>query len=169
MGNFTNETHLSYTVCGFPMPTVTWGSTENIADGFINGSTKNVTYYAHKYGLFVTLNMCDVLFFKAVGYKNKTISWRKNMKNCKHQFYSLYFQGIIFRLFFWCFFIISCLHFGVWCSEKTVSLLGWVKTDYTSVVCIASSQNQIIFLIHSSPFLWLLPRLQSRNWKIRHS
>ena len=91
MSNVTNETQLSYTVCGFPMPTVTWGSTENSTDGLINGTTQNDTYYAHKYRLFVTPDMCDVLFFKAVGYKNKTVSWRKNMKNCKPQFCSLYF------------------------------------------------------------------------------
>ena len=91
MSNVTNETRLSYTVCGFPMPTVTWGFTENITDALINGTTQNDTYYAHKYRLFVTPDMCDVLFFKAVGYKNKTVSWKKNMKNCKPQFCSLYF------------------------------------------------------------------------------
>ena len=71
MGNFTNETQLSYTVCGLPMPTVTLGSTEKITDGLISDTTINDTYYAHKYCLFVSPDRCEVLFFKVVGYKKQ--------------------------------------------------------------------------------------------------
>ena len=92
IGNYTDESQLTYTVCGFPAPSVTWGFTKDSINKPINVTKRDDLYYAHDYSLSITPNMCEkVLHFKAVGYKNKTTSWRKEIKkDCKSQFYSPY-------------------------------------------------------------------------------
>ena len=92
MADNTNESHLKYTICGFPMPKVTWGFTEGSIINSIIGTKRNDLYYAHDYLLYIVPDMCGkVLHFEAVGYKAVTISWRKFIKkDCKSQFHSTY-------------------------------------------------------------------------------
>ena len=98
-GNAINESQLTYTVCGFPRPTVSWGFTENSTNTSLNGTARSDVYYAHDYSLYLTSNMCVMmLHFIAVGYNRKEISWSIKTKDCKPQFYTLDYYGRIFLL-----------------------------------------------------------------------
>ena len=105
MDNNTNGTHLTYTVCGFPVPKVTWNFMEGGATNFINATKRNDLYYAHDYSLSVTPDMYEkALYFQAVGYKHIIISWSKKVKkDCKSQFHSPY-REIKYLLFLFSFF-----------------------------------------------------------------
>ena len=87
--NNTDGSQLTYTVCGFPVPNVIWGFTKEIINNSVNATKRNDLYYAHDYTLSIKPNMCaKVLHFKAVGYKDITISWTKKVqKDCKFQLY----------------------------------------------------------------------------------
>ena len=85
MGNNTIGSQLTYTVCGVPMPKVSWGFTKSSVNNSINATKRNDAYYAHDYSLSIKPDMCEkVLHFHAVGYKDITISWSKKVKkDCK--------------------------------------------------------------------------------------
>lgn len=92
IGNNTNGSQLTYTVCGFPMPKVTWGFTKSSINKSINATERNDLFYAFDYSLSLKPDMCEKdLYFEAAGYKNITISWSEKVKkDCKSQFYLPY-------------------------------------------------------------------------------
>lgn len=76
MGNITNESQFTYTVCGVPRPTVVWGFMENDTKHPINATERPGIHYAHDYSLYTNSDMCGKdIYFKAVGYNNETYSW----------------------------------------------------------------------------------------------
>lgn len=96
MGNTTDKSQFMYTVCGVPRPLVKWGFMENDTKYPVNATEKPGIYYAHDYLQPIEPHMCGkVIYFTAVGYKNKTHSWNATHKiNCKSFFY-LYYCGYI--------------------------------------------------------------------------
>ena len=100
MVNNTNESHLKYTVCGVPVPKVTWGFTEGSTINSIIGTKREDLCYAHDYSLSIVPNMCGkVLHFDAVGYNNIKISWRKKLKKDGKSQFCLLYSEIKYLLF----------------------------------------------------------------------
>ena len=89
MANDANGSHFTYTVCGFPVPKITWGFMEGGINNSINATKRNDLYYAHDYSLSLKPDMYEKrLHLEAVGYKNITISWSKKVKkDSKSHFY----------------------------------------------------------------------------------
>ena len=116
IGNNTDESQLTYTVCGFPAPNVTWGSTKGIMNNAINATKRDDLYYAHDYSLPIKPNMCEkVLHFKAAGFKGIIISWSKKVeKDCKSQFHSPYYEiNYLLSFLLICVYIVSWVRFDV--------------------------------------------------------
>ena len=99
IGNNTNGSQLTYTVCGFPMPKVTWGFTKSSINKSINATERNDLFYAFDYSLSLKPDMCEKdLYFEAAGYKNITISWSEKVKkDCKSQFYLPYCEILLLQ------------------------------------------------------------------------
>ena len=105
MANDANGSHLTYTVCGFPVPKITWGFMESGINNFINATKRNDLYYAHDYSLSLTPDMYEKrLHLEAVGCKSITISWSKKVKkDCKSHFYWLFiYKYLLFVFYFSC-------------------------------------------------------------------
>lgn len=85
IGNTTNGPQLKFTLCGVPKPNVTWGFLQNDTKNSINATERDDVYYAHDYSLSITPDMCaKTVYFKAVGYNKKTLSWNSTHNlNCE--------------------------------------------------------------------------------------
>ena len=92
IGNTTSVSRLTFTLCGVPKPSVSWGFLEKNIKNSINATERNDVHYAHDYSLLLNDNMCGkAIYFKAVGYNNETFSWNTTHgKKCKLVFYLQY-------------------------------------------------------------------------------
>ena len=92
MGNSSDDSQLKYTVCGVPVPTVKWGFIGNSLKNTLRAATRNDTFYAHDYVLYLTPNLCEkMVHFEANGYNGNTYSWEEKIKKrCKSHFLSFY-------------------------------------------------------------------------------
>ena len=89
-----NESHVSYVLYGVPKPKITWGYMENDTKYSINGTTRLGMDYAHDYFMGLESGMCErIIYFRAVGYYNKTDSWNATFQiNCK-LFFAIFFAS----------------------------------------------------------------------------